>query len=652
MQNEKMIVRHLSCIALVAAFFLFRHAAAAPPEVTLAREGQALLPVVVAPGAPAEVRAAAAELAGRLERISGVPFPVEEGDGERGIAVGLPDHFAAAAVAALFNPEDPRRREEYLLRTHPAGVFIIGATGPAVGHANEDFLHRLGWRQFFPGETWEVVPRLENPVVALDEFQAPAFGIQRNIWYGFGAYGPSRGDRATWVRRNRLGGAVPISIGHTWHGLDRERDFAANPEWFALVDGRRRNSKPCYSHPEVIARAVEFALGRADAGAAMVSMSPPDGLNYCECEKCFAVFQGGEPVAKRGTWFAVRPDGLEVNVTSETLFAMVNRVAAAVAEKYPRTLIGCYAYSAYSHPPSFPLHPNVYIQTTTAYRRTDLTLEEQLVVFGERVANVGIREYYSVYQWDWDWPNPGKLAPERLARDLSLFSRNNVTAVNAEASNNWAPRGLGYYLAARLMWDLDTDITATLADFYHLAFGPAAGAMERYYVRWYGASAAALNPGLAREPEEPFRRGGAPTPEALRAAFRDLDEAVSLTEAGSAYRARVDHLRFYVHYLVLREKLEEAHRGRDWEAIRAAIGAETVFGGRLTHLNIIHSRPLIGKAFPRRFRSWWDRLQEVPEAAEWGQGWRVVGEPPDSDELERLWGESRAYLFPPASDRQ
>ena len=58
-----------------------------------------------------------------------------------------------------------------------------------------------------------------------------------------------------------------------------------------------------------------------------------------------------------------------------------------------------------------------------------------------------------------------------------------MTSLNAEASNNWGARGLGYYLAAQLLWDVNANVPNLLRDFYEQAFGPAARVMERYYVR-------------------------------------------------------------------------------------------------------------------------------------------------------------------------
>ena len=98
-----------------------------PPEMRLAAEGKALLPVVVAADAPPRVRQAAQALADYLGRISGARFEVTAGDGTAGLAVGLPAHFPALALGKLWDASDPTQREDYLLRSHTRGVHLVGA---------------------------------------------------------------------------------------------------------------------------------------------------------------------------------------------------------------------------------------------------------------------------------------------------------------------------------------------------------------------------------------------------------------------------------------------------------------------------------------------------------------------------------------------
>jgi hypothetical protein len=604
--------------------------------VTLVKDGAPQLPIV-----RGSLQEPVAELAHDLQRMTGAHFAITPSAPNRaGIHTGLVADFPWLKIE---RPED-LGPEGFVIRSDGRSIYLVGAGPLGVRHAVTTFLHRLGCRWFFPGEAWEIIPKRETITGEWNERQVPAFPTQRRIWYGFGASAAGRRDLADWERHNRMGGPLEVSIGHTWHGLKPEADFAEHPEWFALVDGKRQPTKPCYSHPEVLRRAKEAARARAEQGVGMISMTPPDGLGYCECERCLAVFDGSEPFRAHQSVFARRPDGVLVNVTSETLFRFVNAVAAAVAEKHPETLIGCYAYSAYSHPPSFPLHPNVYLQTTSAFRRTPITLEEQIGAFGRKTRQVGIREYYSVYQWDWDYPDPGKMTPATLAEDLRFYHRNGVTAVNAEASNNWAARGLGYYVAAQLMWDLDSDPGDLIRDFYRRAFGPAAGTMQRYYARWFGPGVAVLEDARDNPERRVLYEAGKFDVEALRAAYRDLDDAVELVPADSDFRRRIDLIRIYVHYLFLRYRLHEAERSGERARIVDAIRAETIFGGRLTDTHMIHSRPLIGKAFLRRFRKHAALLAELGEAREAGKGWRRTGDPPTRRELEKLWAADKAEL--------
>jgi len=612
-------------------------------ETIIALDAGAILSIV-----SGSVEEPVAELRQYLKQITGTEFVArkrEKGEvAKPGIHVGLIKDFPELKIENAVQ----LGLEGFVIRTTNGSVYLVAAHPRGVQHAVTTFLHRLGCRWFFPGKTWEVVPRLKTISGNWNERHTPAFRTQRRIWYGYGAYATGKRDHAAWERHNRMAGPIPISIGHTWHGLKPEKEFADHPDWFALVKGKRQTTKPCYSHAKVIERAIESGLKQAASGKAMISMTPPDGLGYCECERCRAVFKGGKPFASHGSLFAKRPDGVLVNITSETLFAMVNKVAEAVAAKYPKALVGCYAYSAYSHPPSFALHPNVYLQTTTAYRRTPITLERQIGEFGKKTQQVGIREYYSVYQWDWDYPNPGKMTPEKIAEDLRFFHKHGVTAINAEASNNWGPRGLAYYVASQLMWDVNADVKQIMRDFYRKAFGPAAGPMQRYYVRWYGAGAAVPGEaGASKDAGVRLYEKGKFDVEALRGAYRDLDAAMKLVPADSAYRKRIDLLRMYAHYLFLRYRLhqaEQAEHDSKGGAIVDAIKAETLFGVRLADTHMIHVRPLAGKAFLRRFRKHEKLLADVAEAQQAHKGWRTLGQPPAVEELDKLWASDKAAL--------
>jgi hypothetical protein len=219
-----------------------------------------------------------------------------------------------------------------------------------------------------------------------------------------------------------------------------------------------------------------------------------------------------------------------VSVTSETIFRYVNEVADAVARRYPGKMVGMIAYSAYSHPPSFELRPNVYVEITQGYRRTPLTLTEQMADFAQKAKHLGMYEYYDVEQWSWDQPGKARAAQlDYHAASMPYFQRHHIDSITAEISNNWAPNGIGYFVVSRLMWDAGADVRAVEEELYRTAFGPAAAPLRRCYRRW--------------------ESGQQVNPRTLALAQHDLQEAVRLTEGQPEYRARVDHIRMYLHFL-------------------------------------------------------------------------------------------------------
>jgi hypothetical protein len=91
----------------------------------------------------------------------------------------------------------PFGREEYILRSRSDALYLIGATDLAVQDAVWDLLYRVGYRQFFPGETWEVIPERRDLTVDLDVREAPAFAARR-IWYNWGLWGYNNEPYRQW----------------------------------------------------------------------------------------------------------------------------------------------------------------------------------------------------------------------------------------------------------------------------------------------------------------------------------------------------------------------------------------------------------------------------------------------------------------------
>lgn len=459
------LTRSVFCLGL---FSLPGMSLAAAPTAELAKDQRALLPVVVGGGASAATKAAAADLARYLGRISGAEFKIETGDGSQGIVLGCPGDFARPPIPVQFG-RGPFDREDYVLRSHPGGLCLLGATDLAATHAVWDLLYRLGYRQFFPGETWEVVPRASHLTIAVDEHERPSFHARR-IWYNWGLWGYNDEPYRQWRQRNRAVKGFDLNSGHSYEGIvaANQAEFDRHPEYFALVTGQRKTRggdlKFCISNPGlrklVATHAVRFFQDNPKADS--ISMDPSDGGGWCECGPCAAM-----------------------GSVSDRVVTLANEVAEAInglglGAKY----VGIYAYNQHSAPPSVRVHANVIPSATTAFIRGGYTFDQIVEGWQAQGATMGVYDYLSVVDWDWNLPRGGAASrPSYVAKFLPRIHAQGIRFYDAESGDCWGPCGLGYYVASRVLWDINEAqrLDALVEDFLDKAFGPAREPMREFY---------------------------------------------------------------------------------------------------------------------------------------------------------------------------
>lgn len=359
----------------------------ASPRIELADGGRSLHKIVVSKSASDQTQANAATLAGYLSQITGATFEVESGDGSTGVALGSVSDFPSLALGVDFQPKQTTRREEYVIRSHAKGVYLVGASDLGAQHAMWDMLHRLGYRQFFPGKTWEVIPQVPKLSFAVDAFEVPSYHSRR-IWYGYGAWDYAKEPYRDWCEKNRTASGVELSTGHAYDGLvsGLKAEFEKNMDWWPMLGGERkpvRNPKPCLGNPSVREALVRQSLGKLDANPDIdsISIDPSDGGGWCECPQC----------AKLGS------------VTDQAI-TLANELAMELEKKAPGRFVGIYAYNYHSPPPMIEVHPNVVVSVATAFIKGGQTFEEILDGWAAKNATLGIREYYSVNVWDRDLP--------------------------------------------------------------------------------------------------------------------------------------------------------------------------------------------------------------------------------------------------------
>jgi len=241
------------------------------------------LPILIPADSSETHEAAAKTLATTLERLFSVPFPVvTEAEGP------------AIRLTVSKGPEPTSlEREAYTIVTGAKGIELTGVTDLALRHAVWGLLHHLGYRQYFPGPTWEIVPKLDSISLDLDVRESPDYASRR-IWYGFGLWDHNGPDYRDWVERNRMEGGFSLNTGHAYGRLVRSQQatFDAHPEYYALVDGKRQTvpeAKLCIANPGLREAAIAYALAffdlhLRDNAAARDYLDAPDPADFVTVE--------------------------------------------------------------------------------------------------------------------------------------------------------------------------------------------------------------------------------------------------------------------------------------------------------------------------------------------------------------------------------
>ena len=594
---RKAMPNRLFVLILCFSFLPLATFAADPEEVTLVSRDRDPLKIIVSKSASPKVRRSAETLAFYLGKMSGVKFSILVADDGNGIRVGRLSHFSSPTrnLPPTWEKGDPTGREDYWLQTHHwFGLDVIGTTDLAVEHAVWDLLYRLGHRQFFPGKNWEVIPKQSTISIAVDVHEHPDF-YARRIWYGFGAWDYASEPYQEWCVRNRCTSGINLNTGHAYDGIisRNKAAFKAHPEFLGLVDGERKSTKLCISNPELRELVIQDALAQFARNPEQdsVSVDPSDGLGWCECEKCQAL-----------------------GSISDRALTLANAVADEVNKKHPGKYVGMYAYSAHSPPPNLRVHPQVVISVATAFIRGGYTVDELMEGWHkkgpalelrdyyrlsggpawpkkQKGAILGVREYFSVNTWDRDLPGQSRGSNLEYVREkIPHFHDQGARFFSAESSDNWGPNGLGYYLAARMLWNTNeaNQADALVEDFLEKCFGSAKQPMAEFYRLIDGSNEPLMSDHL------------------IGRMYRLLQEARSLAD-DEAVQRRLDDLVLYTRYVEL--WFDYAHSDGDDRQTNFEKLIRHVYRMRKTMM--VHAKALYRDVVNR------DKRVTIPENATW-----------------------------------
>lgn len=406
-------------------------------------------------------------------------------------------------------------------------VIITGNSVLALRHGVFFYLEKLGFRYFLPGEDWSIVPRRPNLFQAVNLIGEPDYEYRRFAnGHGYNKNKILEERFNFWHIANRLGGAFDVTINHTYQVIvANNRDvFMKHPEYFAgQVEKGQIPANPKFNvgNPELVELIKRDAIKRIEAvknrrlPIEMISMEPSDGGGYCEKPECKAL----------GT-------------VSDQVYFLANEVAKHIRREYPGIWVGVLAYNQHIVPTRFSLSPNMFVMVTNGFNRSKYSTRELLRLWGKKVRKIGVYEYLSVYEWDNDLPGrPLATQIDYLKTSIRNYYQDGARSYLGETTIGWVNKGLGQYVASRLLWNTRSNIDSIISDFYSMCFEKAASPMRKLFSALENAPRGYLSDNdLAK--------------------WIDLVKEADRLSISVKVKKRILYVKEYLHYLVLYKRLK------------------------------------------------------------------------------------------------
>ena len=496
--------------------------------------------------------------------------------------------------------------DSWQISTGENNVLLSGGNERGVIYAVAHFLEdHCG--VFFYNPYEEFVPEGKILKLADIDRSGTPFFRYRHIYRG----NTSKKDNGLFAVLNRLnndntdgikkpyGGVVgfgPPRFVHTmWSYVPQEKFFASKPEYYSLVNGKRRagrDSQLCMSNPElpevIFARLENYvAQGKVKARRnntpepLFYDISINDNNNYCRCAECKKISD------KHGQ--------------SGLLLHLLNPVAQKLKAKHPELFITTLAYNFTQAPPrgGIKAADNIIIRLCPKFNQAASILEKDNAMFCRNLKNWA-KVCKTLFIWDYaeTYIKGGSGMP--FASELfygdryKFYAQNQVKGIMwehpFEPNADWFE--LKFYLETRLLEDPFADVEKLTEKFVNSYYGKAAGPLLESR-KLLDASRRRANAFIRfMSPPEEFQFSTAAELRAMQACYDRAEAAVKADK-------------------VLLSRVRRARRGLDRLCVFRALPPVKA------DMKVPeYDRDLALKAMQRLQESWLDWLQRYPNSKE------------------------------------
>jgi hypothetical protein len=461
---------------------------------------------------------AAGELSSYIKKMTGVDMPVVA---ESAIAPSMPAIFVGwTKKAAALNP-DKMKSDGIIVKTDGQNLILSGGRPRGTVYAVTYFLEEIcGVRWWTPTE--EDVPnkaKLVIPPVSVS--YNPPFEIRCVSYmdlrdYGYWnpvtrvANGAASPENKTFARHLYIN--TNVSIPAEWGGtesifrlvhstymfLPPSKYFAAHPDWYALVKGKRvanihdaqyaaDSAQLCYTNPEMRKELIRVVLESLHdhPEVAGVGIGATDASGWCQCPTCSAL------VAKEGS-------------QAGPVLDCVNAVAAVVKKEFPSKVVVAMAYQDTATLPS-TIRPDDNVVICYAPDQRDVFRPIQDTRFNKKEMT-DLTNWSKVssgmYVWDYVtnfahymYPQPNLL---HIDQDVRFYQANKVKYLKLQG-DSFCKTGdlieLRTWVLPHLVWNPSLNGKKLVKEFCDGYYGPAG----KYIYQWIDLMCAAGSKAPARQ---------------------------------------------------------------------------------------------------------------------------------------------------------
>lgn len=363
--------------------------------------------------------------------------------------------------------------EEYIIKSEPNRITITGGAPRGVLYGCIGLLQDHLDCHWYTATVSSIPHRTDLTLPNFLDHGKPAFEYREPFF--------TEAWNQEWAIHNRCNGNsmdLPNSVGgkvqyggpfvhSSYDMVPPDKYFKDHPEYYALVNGKRTTDQLELTNPEVAKIATQTVESwiKQNPDATLFSVSQNDNWNQSQSPESVAINR-------------------EEGAPSGLLLRFVNKVASAVAQKYPHALIDTLAYQWTEKPPKItrPL-PNVRIRLAPIgadYAHALDKSKENKTPFDNLVAWGNIT--HQLYIWSYCTNFAHYLQPlpdlDEIAGDIPLFKKHGVVGVFYEG--DYAEGGGGdmaelkSYLIGQLLWNPAQNPQHLIKDYCDHVYGPAA----------------------------------------------------------------------------------------------------------------------------------------------------------------------------------